>query len=145
MLNKVASATDGSKAADHTLPFLQKLLGDGHREVMVIYVTERTLPHKGAGMDGGLPLSPDEDDLRTKIKRQVSVLSTAGAPATLQVVSTRGGGAAHAIADSARDATVVATRGHTALAGLIVGSVTQRLPHVALCPALVLPTTSDRA
>jgi len=34
---------------------------------------------------------------------------------------------------------VTGTRGHTALAGVIVGSVAQRLLHVAPCPVLVVP------
>jgi nucleotide-binding universal stress UspA family protein len=149
MFDKVAWATDGSEAADQALPFVRKLLGEGHGEVVVIHVAEHTLPHKGAGEGGGLPVNPDEDELRDKINRQVSELSDAGVRATLHVVSTRVGGAAHAIADAAReekaDVILVATRGHTALAGLVLGSVTQRLLHVAPCPVFAVPRTSHSA
>ena len=53
------------------------------------------------------------------------------------------GGPAPLIADAAAregaDVIVTGTRGHTALAGVIVGSVAQRLLHVAPCPVLVIP------
>ena len=50
---------------------------------------------------------------------------------------------AHMIADVARgfgaDVVVVGTRGHTAIGGLLLGSVTQRLLHIATCPVLAIP------
>ena len=56
-----------------------------------------------------------------------------------------GAGMAHAIADIAEkskaDLIVTGTRGHSPVAGLLVGSVTQRLVHIAKQPILVVPAT----
>lgn len=43
------------------------------------------------------------------------------------------------------DLIVIAGRGRSALAGAVLGSVTQRLLHVAPCPVLVVPMHADVA
>jgi nucleotide-binding universal stress UspA family protein len=53
------------------------------------------------------------------------------------------GGPAHAIASIAdganADLIVVGTRGHSPVAGLLLGGVTQRLLHIAHQPVLAVP------
>jgi len=65
------------------------------------------------------------------------------------LASAAAGHTAHLIADTAEevraDVIVVGTRGHAPVAGLLLGSVVQRLLHVAHCPVLVVPATDGQA
>jgi nucleotide-binding universal stress UspA family protein len=107
---------------------------------VAVHCIELTIP-KGPG--GRYSVQWNEDELQEKVKRQVAELSHDGVRASLESATTAVGGAAHAISDIARDAgadaIVVGTRGRTALTGLLVGSVTQRLLHIAHCPVLAIP------
>lgn len=47
--------------------------------------------------------------------------------------------------EAGADLIVIAGRGRSALAGAVLGSVTQRLLHVAPCPVLVVPMHTDVA
>ena len=109
-----------------------------------MHCVEFTLPGKGGGR---YPVFANEDELEAKIERQVSDISGDGVPTTLQLARASVGGAAQTIADAARDqhgdVIVVGTRGHSALGGLLIGSVTQRLLHIAPCPVLVVPSHRD--
>ena len=114
--------------------------------MLVVHCEELTLPGRGGG---SFPVHANEDDLRVKIGAQVAELSGGGVPAILELTRARVGGAAHAIAEAAEsgraDVIVVGTRGHTSLGGLLLGSVTQRLLHIAPCPVLAVPANgADR-
>jgi nucleotide-binding universal stress UspA family protein len=140
MFKRVVWATDGSDDADQALPHAKTFATDGGGVLIVVHCEERTLPGKGGG---SFPRNANEDELQEKIKRQVADLSNEGVQASLHLVKSQVGGAAHAIAELATaeqaDVIVVGTRGHTVLVGLLVGSVAQRLLHIATCPVLVVP------
>lgn len=140
MYKNVMWATDGSESADRALAHAKALAADGGGPLTVVYCEEFTLPGKGGG---SFPVHANEGEIQEKIDRQVAELSTGGTRATLQKTRSRVGGAAHAIAELATedgaDVIVVGTRGHTPLAGLLLGGVTQRLLHIAPCPVLAVP------
>ncbi|HUA47552.1 MAG TPA: universal stress protein [Solirubrobacteraceae bacterium] len=140
MYKKVTWATDGSDAADRALAHAKALATEGGGTVTVVYCEEFTLPGKGGG---SLPVHANEPEIQEKIERQVAELSSNGTKATLQMTRSKVGGAAHAIAEIAAqehsDLIVVGTRGRTALTGLLLGGVTQRLLHIAPCPVLAVP------
>ena len=70
-------------------------------------------------------------------------MSEQGIDAELRIADIQVGGPAHPIAEIAKqedaDLIVVGTRGHTAMAGLLVGGVTQRLLHIAHRCVLAVP------
>lgn len=145
MFNKVVWATDGSEQADRALDFARTLAADSRGEVLAVHCIELTVPGKGPG--GRYAVHANEDELEEKVRRQVADLSREGVRATLLVEKTAVGGAAPVISDAAKgaraDVIVVGTRGRTKLAGLLLGSVTQRLLHIAPCPVLAVPKLNE--
>jgi nucleotide-binding universal stress UspA family protein len=140
MFKTIIWATDGSDAADAALPYVKGLAeGEGHK-LVVVHSKELY-----RGRAGGWPVYANEDELLAKIHRQADELRSDGLDVTLRIETGAAPGAAHMIADAARsfgaDIVVVGTRGHTAIGGLLVGSVTQRLLHIATCPVLAVPAS----
>jgi nucleotide-binding universal stress UspA family protein len=138
MFKTILWATDGSANADRALPYARELAETSGAKLVVAHCRELL-----TGRAGGLPVNADEPDLIGKIRSQVAELHAAGIDAHDQIVTTTGLGAPTVIAGIAKDVDadliVVGTRGHSALVGLLVGSVTQRLLHIAPCPVLAVP------
>jgi nucleotide-binding universal stress UspA family protein len=64
MFKTIIWATDGSEAADAALPFAKGLAeGEGHK--LVVVHSKELL----RGRAGGYPMSADEDELQSKIRR----------------------------------------------------------------------------
>jgi nucleotide-binding universal stress UspA family protein len=146
MFKRILWATDGSDAADLALPVV-KDLATVHEAGIVVF-------HSDLRMVGpqsfGYPVHIDEGELKDKITHQSEQLREAGFDTELDMVSANTiAGAAHDIAQAAErnsaDLIVVGSRGHTRLGGLLLGSVTQRLLHIAGCPVMVVPVEVEAA
>jgi nucleotide-binding universal stress UspA family protein len=140
MFKQILWATDGSQYADRALELAKSLAAQDGAALLAFHSVE-TLA--GPGTRGAFTEAADEDERQDKISAQVKELRDQGLNAELKLVHGGTVGAAHTIADAAKEAgadlIVIGTRGHTALAGLLLGSVTHRLLHIAPCPVLAVP------
>lgn len=138
MFETVIWATDGSEAAERALPFAKTLAALPGTKLIVAHVRELL-----GGRAGGYPVRIDDDEFVSELTKRVDQLRAEGLDASLRVVTSLDPNAAHSLADVAMevgaDVIVVGTRGHGVVAGLLLGSVTQRLLHVAHCPVLAVP------
>jgi nucleotide-binding universal stress UspA family protein len=109
----------------------------------------RCMSCRGFASQRGLAVHADEEIVEARLKKVVDGLSAEGFDATLKIVNHIGPQAAHEIADVAdevgADLIVVGTRGYGPIAGLVLGSVTLRLLHVAACPVLAVPAVAQPA
>ena len=144
MFNRIIWATDGSESADKALPYVKSLVAAGSSPLTVIHCEEHMV-----GPRAGFTVYANEPSIQDKIKAQVEELERDGIDVTLRIASSTAGGAAHAIAEIATqvdaDLIVVGTRGHTALGGLLLGSCTQRLLHIGVCPVFAVPAAPQPA
>jgi nucleotide-binding universal stress UspA family protein len=139
MYSTIIWATDGSAAADAALPQVRELARSNGTAVVVLHCDETFVGPRSYGLE----VHVDESDIREKIASQAKELAAEGLDVTTDFVSGHSGVAAHAIAEAAEkdgaDLIVVGTRGHSALGGLLLGSVTRRLLQLAPCPVLAVP------
>ena len=145
MFTKIVWATDGSQNADRALAYAVELSERDGAEVHVCHVIEKFPVTRVAGQDVHL----DEKGLDDKIQGQADAVATDnGLRVTVHMSSDRDTDVARRIADTARevgaDLIVVGTRGQSPIVGALLGSVSQRLLHIAACPVLVVPPTTAR-
>lgn len=137
MSKKIIWATDGSEDANRALPTALELAANGGK-LIVVHADERL-----GGRPGNVPALADEDELQAAIRSKVRELEESGLDATFNVVHGTNRDPADLIAEAAKDEKadmiVVGTRGHGRVAGMLLGSVTQRLLHVAPCPVVAVP------
>ena len=141
MLNKIIWATDGSAGADHALGYARDLARVYGAELVVVHGEEKSTARSSIGYTR----RADEEDIEAKLKRQVAELTDSGITASVKIIDGHAPAAtliAEAAEDIGADAVVVGTRGHTPLAGLLLGSVTTRLLHTLHCPVLAVPPSA---
>jgi nucleotide-binding universal stress UspA family protein len=84
---------------------------------------------------GGEVSPAGEDEVRAEINQQAKELSERGIETQVELADTVLGGPAPAIVEIADrtggDLIVAGRRGHSSLAGIVLGSVTHRLLHIA--------------
>jgi nucleotide-binding universal stress UspA family protein len=140
MFEVIIWASDGSEHADRALDYARKLAEANSARLLAAHVKEITV-----GRGAGYPVQLDEEEVERKIQGQANDLKDAGIDASYEQLGATAGGAAHALADTASEVgaqlIVVGTRGQGPISGLLLGSVTQRLLHIAPCPVLAVPPT----
>jgi nucleotide-binding universal stress UspA family protein len=141
MFKTIVLALDGSDAAKSGIPIATELAKLGEGRIVIAHVEERM------ATKGRAPQHADEDQIQAELQALVKDLESDGIEASIELgdVMAGGSGVAHAIADIAEksnaDLIVAGTRGHSLIEGLLVGSVTQRLLHLAKQPVLVVPAS----
>lgn len=139
MFTRILCATDASEDADRALGYAARIASETGGEVHVVHVVEKLVAGKTAGKDAELFEQPHF----VKLRRQCVKLSDSGVDVTLHTPYARVGSVARCVAGLARehdiDLIVAGTRGRSALAGAVLGSVAQRLLHTATCPVLAVP------
>ena len=134
----IVLALDGSDASATAIPHARALASQAGR-ITVVYVREM-IPGRSSAQT--VPSSSAERIVR----EQVEELAHEGYDVGLRTATTVTGGAAEAIADTAReenaDIIVLGTRGHSQVTGMLLGSIGQRLPHVSPCAVLLVPPGS---
>jgi nucleotide-binding universal stress UspA family protein len=137
MFKTIVVGLDGSEGARRALPFAVELARRDNAKIVIAHVEERII-----GKGGG-PLHADEDQIVADIRRQADELSAEGIDTSVEMRTVMLGGPAHSIdeiADQVKgDLIVVGTRGNSPVSGLLLGSVTQRLLHLATVPVLAVP------
>jgi nucleotide-binding universal stress UspA family protein len=141
MFETIVLALDGSEGSQKAVPVASELAQSSNGKIVIAHVEEEVI-----GKGGG-PIHATEDEIQAEIRKQAEELSAKGIDTEVKMTSVMLGGPAHAIASIADEAKadliVVGTRGHSPVAGLLLGSVTQRLLHVAHQPVLVVPGTES--
>lgn len=138
MFKTIVLALDGSEASQKAIPVATELARQNGARIVIAHIEEDVV-----GKGGG-PIVATEDEIQAEIRKQAEELSADGIDTSVQMRNVMLGGPAHPIAEIADEAganlIVVGTHGHTAVGGMLLGSVTQRLLHIAHCPVLAVPS-----
>jgi len=136
MFERIVLAVDGSAPSNRAIETAADLARRIGSEVIVLHVREREMAYVGAVE------IESTDEVRELVDGTVRQLKDAGVSARGEVLSTVFGRAARVILEAANEdgaeMIVMGSRGLSDLAGLVLGSVTHKVLHLARCPVLVV-------
>jgi nucleotide-binding universal stress UspA family protein len=116
------------------LPYAESLARRYGGTLVIVYSEDA--PSHGATL-------AEREELKDRLVRLADELRDTGLDVRTRIVSDPTYRPAHRICEVAEemaaDVIVAGTRGRSLLAGVVVGSVTQRLLHLAPCPVLAVP------
>jgi nucleotide-binding universal stress UspA family protein len=140
MFKRILCATDGSEHGDRALRQAARMTRDSDGELHLVHVIER-IP--GGGRLRGQDVHLTEFEIDARIVRQADELADqSGVKVEVHLVAGSGQPAKQLAKLAERidaDLIVLGSRGHSALAGVVLGSVTQQLLHETGRPVLALP------
>jgi nucleotide-binding universal stress UspA family protein len=140
MFEKVLVAIDGSPHGAHALSAAQQLAALSGAEVRVVHVREVALV--GGARGGGVIPTEARAESEQLVDDAVAELTKSGLAATGAL---RGGFSGHVASELLEEANewgasvmVLASRGLSDLAGLVIGSTTHKVLHLGHLPVLVV-------
>jgi nucleotide-binding universal stress UspA family protein len=141
MFKKIVVGLDGSEHAERALPYATELAKRDGAGILLVHVEEDTI-----GKGGG-PLRADEDEIRSKVDGHASALSEQGIETEVRTDNVMLGGPAPSIAkfadEAGADLIVVGSRGLSGIGSIMLGSVSQKLLHIAKQPVLVVTPDAE--
>jgi nucleotide-binding universal stress UspA family protein len=141
MYTKVIWATDGSEGADLALQEALRLADLSGASIVAVHCDQRL-----QGRAAGYPVLADEEDIVPKLRRQLDELKADGTDVELVIRHSHKKPAdvvASVASELGGDIIVCGTRGLGAVSGVLLGSFTPRLLHVARCPVLAVRTGAE--
>ena len=141
MFKKIVVGLDGSDYAERALPYATELAKRDGAGIVLVHVEEDTI-----GKGGG-SLRADEDELRAKVREHAASLSDQGIETTVHTDNVMIGGPAPSIArfadEEGADLIVIGSRGLSGISSIMLGSVSQKLLHIAKQPVLVVTPDAE--